>query len=92
VFQVLVLVASLENIIEQLDQSTRKEVQVSSGNGSSINRADFSALVEIKDAFSKEYQLQTSKYSKFFYSIFLTPFWGDPNNSVKKFKKIGKII
>jgi hypothetical protein len=49
-----------------LDQSTRKEVQVSSGNGSSINRADFSALVEIKDAFSKEYQLQTSKYSKFF--------------------------
>jgi hypothetical protein len=28
VFQVLVLVASLENIIEQLDQGTRKEVQV----------------------------------------------------------------
>ena len=27
-FQVLVLVASLENIIEQLDQGTRKEVQV----------------------------------------------------------------
>jgi hypothetical protein len=29
VFQVLVLVAGLENIIEQLDQGTRKEVQVS---------------------------------------------------------------
>jgi hypothetical protein len=29
VFQVLVLVAGLENVIEQLDQSTRKEVQVS---------------------------------------------------------------
>jgi hypothetical protein len=28
-----------------LDQSTRKEVQVSSRNGSSVNRADFSALV-----------------------------------------------
>jgi hypothetical protein len=41
VFQVLVLVAGLENVIEQLDQSTRKEVQVSSRNGSSVNRADF---------------------------------------------------
>jgi hypothetical protein len=29
VFQVLVLVAGLENVIEQLDQGTRKEVQVS---------------------------------------------------------------
>jgi hypothetical protein len=29
VFQVLVLVAGLENVIEQLDQATRKEVQVS---------------------------------------------------------------
>jgi hypothetical protein len=29
VFQVLVLVAALENVIEQLDQGTRKEVQVS---------------------------------------------------------------
>jgi hypothetical protein len=29
VFQVLVLVADLENVIEQLDQGTRKEVQVS---------------------------------------------------------------
>jgi hypothetical protein len=28
VFQVLVLVAGLENVIEQLDQDTRKEVQV----------------------------------------------------------------
>ena len=28
-FQVLVLVAGLENVIEQLDQGTRKEVQVS---------------------------------------------------------------
>jgi hypothetical protein len=28
VFQVLVLVAGLENVIEQLDQGTRKEVQV----------------------------------------------------------------
>ena len=27
-FQVLVLVAGLENVIEQLDQGTRKEVQV----------------------------------------------------------------
>ena len=66
-FQVLVLVASLENLIEQLDQSTRKEVQVSSGNGSSVNRADFSALVEIKGAFPKEYQQTSSKYSEFFY-------------------------
>jgi hypothetical protein len=32
VFQVLVLVAGLENIIEQLDQGTRKEVQVSRCN------------------------------------------------------------
>jgi hypothetical protein len=55
VFQVLVLVAGLENVIEQLEQSTRKEVQVSSGNGSSVNRADFSALKEIKGAFPKEY-------------------------------------
>jgi hypothetical protein len=51
VFQVLVLVAGLENVIEQLDQSTRKEVQVSSRNDSSVNRADFLALVEIKGAF-----------------------------------------
>jgi hypothetical protein len=51
VFQVLILVAGLENIIEQLDQSTRKEVQVCSKNGSSVNRADFLALVEIKGAF-----------------------------------------
>jgi hypothetical protein len=29
VFQVLVLVAALENVIEQLDQGIRKEVQVS---------------------------------------------------------------
>jgi hypothetical protein len=29
VFQVLVLVVGLENVIEQLDQGTRKEVQVS---------------------------------------------------------------
>jgi hypothetical protein len=29
VFQVLILVAGLENVIEQLDQGTRKEVQVS---------------------------------------------------------------
>jgi hypothetical protein len=29
VFQVLVLVGGLENVIEQLDQGTRKEVQVS---------------------------------------------------------------
>jgi hypothetical protein len=28
VFQVLVLVAGLENVIEQLDQGTKKEVQV----------------------------------------------------------------
>jgi hypothetical protein len=28
VFQILVLVAGLENVIEQLDQGTRKEVQV----------------------------------------------------------------
>jgi hypothetical protein len=41
VFQVLVLVAGLENVIEQLDQSTRKEVQVSSRNDSYVNRADF---------------------------------------------------
>jgi hypothetical protein len=66
VFQVLVLVAGLENIIEQLDQSTRKEVQVSSGNDSSVNRADFSALVEIKGAFPKEYHQKSSKYSEFF--------------------------
>jgi hypothetical protein len=56
VFQVLVLVAGLENVIEQLDQGTRKEVQVSSRNGSYVNRADFSALVEIKGAFAKEYR------------------------------------
>jgi hypothetical protein len=66
VFQVLVLVAGLENVIEQLDQCTRKEVLVCSRNGSSINRADFSALVEIKDAFAKEYQQNSSKYSEFF--------------------------
>jgi phosphatidylinositol kinase/protein kinase (PI-3 family) len=66
VFQVLVLVAGLENIIEQLDQSTRKEVQVSSRNDSSVNRADFSALVENKGAFAKEYQQKSSKYSEFF--------------------------
>jgi hypothetical protein len=66
VFQVLVLVAGLENVIEQLDQSTRKDVQVSSGNGSSVNRADFSALVEIKGTFPKEYQQRSSKYSDFF--------------------------
>jgi hypothetical protein len=66
VFQVLVLVAGLENVIEQLDQSTRKEVQVSSGNDSSVNRADFSALVKIKGAFPKEYHQKGSKYSEFF--------------------------
>jgi hypothetical protein len=65
VFQVLVLVAGLENVIEQLDQSTRKEVQVSSRNDSSVNRADFSAPVEIKHAFAKEYQQKSSKYSDF---------------------------
>jgi hypothetical protein len=32
VFEVLVLVAGLENVIEQLDQGTRKEVQVSGYN------------------------------------------------------------
>ena len=31
-FQVLVLVAGIENVIEQLDQGTRKEVQVYWGN------------------------------------------------------------
>jgi hypothetical protein len=66
VFQVLVLVAGLENVIEQLDQSTRKEVQVSSRNGSSVNRADFSALVEIKGVFPKEYHQKSLKYSEFF--------------------------
>jgi hypothetical protein len=66
VFQVLVLVAGLENVIEQLDQSTRKEVQVSGGNGSSVNRAHFSALVEIKGAFPNEYHQKSSKYSEFF--------------------------
>jgi hypothetical protein len=66
VFQVLVLVAGLENVIEQLDQSTRKEVQVSSENGCSVNRADFSALVEIKGAFQNEYHQKSSKYSEFF--------------------------
>jgi hypothetical protein len=64
VFQVLVLVAGLENVIEQLDQSTRKKVQVSSGNDSSVNRADFLA-VEIKGAFQKEYHQKSSKYSEF---------------------------
>ena len=53
--------------IRKLDQSTRKEVQVSSGNGSSVNMADFSALVEIKGAFQKEYHQKSSKYSEFFY-------------------------
>jgi hypothetical protein len=52
VFQVLVLVAGLENVTEQLD--------------SSVNRADFSALVEIKGAFQKEYHQKSSKYSEFF--------------------------
>jgi hypothetical protein len=66
VFQVLVLVAGLENVIEQLDQGTRKEVQVSSRYGSSVNRADFSALVEIKSTFPKEYQQKSLKYSEFF--------------------------
>jgi hypothetical protein len=66
VFQVLVLVAGLESVIEQLDQSTRKEVQVSSGNDSSVNMVDFSALVEIKGAFQKEYHQKSSKYSEFF--------------------------
>jgi hypothetical protein len=66
VFQVLVLVAGLKNVIEQLDQSTRKEVQLSSGNGSSVNKADFSALVEIKGTFQKEYHQKSSKYSEFF--------------------------
>jgi hypothetical protein len=36
-------------------------------NGSSVNSADFSALVEIKGAFSKECQQKSSKYSEFFY-------------------------
>jgi hypothetical protein len=35
-------------------------------NGSSVNRADFSALVEIKGVFPKEYQQKSSKYSEFF--------------------------
>jgi hypothetical protein len=66
VFQVLILVVGLENVIEQLDQGTRKEVQVSSRNGSYVNRADFSVLVEIKGMFAKEYQQKSSKYSEFF--------------------------
>jgi hypothetical protein len=49
-----------------LDHGTRKEVQVSSRNGSSVNRADFLALVEIKGAFAKKYQQTSSKYSEFF--------------------------
>jgi hypothetical protein len=48
-----------------LDQSTIKEVQVSSWNGSSVNSADFSALVEIKGVFQKEYHQNISKYSEF---------------------------
>jgi hypothetical protein len=35
-------------------------------NGSSVNRADFSALVEIKGAFPKEYQQKSLKYSEVF--------------------------
>jgi hypothetical protein len=35
-------------------------------NGSSENSADFSALVEIKGAFPKEYQQKSSKYYEFF--------------------------
>jgi hypothetical protein len=35
-------------------------------NGSSINSASFSALVEIKDVFPKEFQQKSSKYSEFF--------------------------
>jgi hypothetical protein len=35
-------------------------------NGSSVNSADFSALVEIKGAFPKEYQQKMSKYSEIF--------------------------
>jgi hypothetical protein len=69
VFQVLVLVAGLENVIEQLDQSTRKKVQVSSGNGSSVNRADFSALVEIKGAFQKGVPSKELEYSEFFTTV-----------------------
>jgi hypothetical protein len=65
VFQVLVLVGGLENVIEQLDQSTRNEVQVSSRNGSCVDRADFLALVEIKGVFPKEYQQKSSKYFEF---------------------------
>jgi hypothetical protein len=67
VFQVLVLVAGLEYIIEQLDQSTRKEVQISSRNGSSVNRADFSALVEIKGAFAKEYSKRARNILNFYH-------------------------
>ena len=35
-------------------------------NGNSINRVVFSALVEIKGAFPKEYQQKSSKWSEFF--------------------------
>jgi hypothetical protein len=38
-------------------------------NGNSVNSADFSALVEIKGAFPKEYQQKSSKYSEFFLSL-----------------------
>ena len=41
-------------------------IYIFSRNGSSVNRADFSALVEIKGAFTKEYQQTSSKYSEFF--------------------------
>jgi hypothetical protein len=52
VFQVLVLVAGLENVIEQLDKGTRKEVQVSrcskkTGLGQNNHRSAHNSVVSV---------------------------------------------
>ena len=56
------LLAKTCPIEAQQDKSNKLAEQ----NGSSVNSADFSALVEIKGAFPKEYQQMSSKYSEFF--------------------------
>jgi hypothetical protein len=76
VFQVLVLVAGLENVIEQLDQGTRKEVQVygcikKTGLGQNNHRGAQNTGVSVYVLLFSFFSLFFCDFFQIFFYIFL---------------------
>jgi hypothetical protein len=76
VFQVLVLVADLEIVIEQLDQGTRKEVQVSrcskkTGLGQNNHRGAQNTSVSVYVLLFSFFSLFFAIFFQIFFYIFL---------------------